>query len=434
MTPDAPTDHTNAPPASAGRAPEVVDVLIVGAGPAGLAAAAFLAGTGAGRVLVLEREAKAGGIPRHCAHSPYGMREYHRVLLGPAYARRLVAEARTAGAEIRTRVTVTALHAGPEIEATCATAGPIRIIARAVLLATGARETPRAPRLIGGTRPAGILNTGALQGIVHLDHLRPFRRPVILGTELVAFSALLTCRQAGIRPVAMIEPEPRPTARWPAALLPRLMGVPLMTDTEIVAIEGRTRVEGVRLRQLSPKAGRTNAIETLLPADGVVLTGGFVPEASLLAGSAIMRDPATGGPEVDEHGRCSLPGYFSAGNLLRAVETGGACYFEGRAVAVAILRALNGQTHDWPSARLTTGAGLRYVMPQRIAGGATPALGRLHLRLSAPAQGLLEIAASGKTLARRQINSLPERRVTLPLPPPGLAAEVRITPRPGPVA
>ena len=139
MTPDAPTDHTNAPPASAGRAPEVVDVLIVGAGPAGLAAAAFLAGTGAGRVLVLEREAKAGGIPRHCAHSPYGMREYHRVLLGPAYARRLVAEARTAGAEIRTRVTVTALHAGPEIEATCATAGPIRIIARAVLLATGAR-------------------------------------------------------------------------------------------------------------------------------------------------------------------------------------------------------------------------------------------------------------------------------------------------------
>ena len=105
MTPDAPTDHTNAPPASAGRAPEVVDVLIVGAGPAGLAAAAFLAGTGAGRVLVLEREAKAGGIPRHCAHSPYGMREYHRVLLGPACRAVTVTRVRISAPAVRASAT-----------------------------------------------------------------------------------------------------------------------------------------------------------------------------------------------------------------------------------------------------------------------------------------------------------------------------------------
>ncbi|MCU0829758.1 MAG: FAD-dependent oxidoreductase, partial [Tabrizicola sp.] len=123
----------------------MAEVLIIGAGPAGLSAATRLAREGV-KVLVLDREPEAGGIPRHCAHSPYGLREFHRLMRGPAYARRLVADALAAGAEIRARTTVIALLPGGQVEITSPD-GPATLTAPAVLLATGVRETSRAARL-----------------------------------------------------------------------------------------------------------------------------------------------------------------------------------------------------------------------------------------------------------------------------------------------
>ncbi|MDX5349215.1 MAG: FAD-dependent oxidoreductase, partial [Paracoccaceae bacterium] len=216
------------------------EIIVVGAGPAGLSAAAALARAGR-RVTVLEREAEAGGIPRHCGHSPYGLREFRRLMSGPAYAARLRDTALAAGATIRTGTTVTALLPGGRVEVTDE-AGPATLSAKAVLLAMGVRETSRAARLIGGEKPGGVINTAALQGLVYLNRQRPFRRPVILGTELVSFSALLTCRHAGIRPVAMVEPGSRITAWGASRWLPRVLGVPLRLQTEIARIRGRTRV------------------------------------------------------------------------------------------------------------------------------------------------------------------------------------------------
>ncbi|WP_211195406.1 NAD(P)/FAD-dependent oxidoreductase [Tabrizicola sp. YIM 78059] len=311
----------------------MTEVIIIGAGPAGLSAAMRLARGGV-RTLVLDREPEPGGIPRHCAHSPYGFREFHRPMFGPAYARRLAAEALAAGAEIRTLTTVTALHPGGRIEIT-SPEGSETLTAPAVLLATGVRETSRAARLIGGEKQAGVLNTGALQGIVHLNHQRPFRRPVILGTELVAFSALLTCREAGIKPVAMLEPGPRITARAPAGWLPWALGVPLRLKTRITQILGRSRVE----RILVDTPDGPDEIET----DGVIITGGFRPDAPLVRASHMELDPASGGPVVDPWGRLTDPAYFAAGNLLRGVETAGWCWAEGQHVAGAIHAALKGQ-------------------------------------------------------------------------------------------
>ncbi len=202
------------------------EVIVVGGGPAGLGAATALARAGR-RVTLLEREAQAGGIPRHCGHYPFGMREFHRLLRGPDYAARLRQAALAAGVTLRDATTVTALRPGGLVEIT-SDAGLESLSARAVLLATGVRETSRAARLIGGEKPGGVMSTGALQGLVYLNGMRPFARPVILGTELVAFSALLTCRHAGIRPVAMIEPGRRITVRQPAQMLARLLGVPIL--------------------------------------------------------------------------------------------------------------------------------------------------------------------------------------------------------------
>lgn len=394
------------------------EVLVVGGGPAGLSAATELARAGR-RVTVLDREAEAGGIPRHCGHYPFGMREFHRLLRGPDYAARLRQAALAAGVTIRTRTTVTALLPGGEVEVTDDT-GPARLSTRAVLLATGVRETSRAARLIGGEKPGGVISTGALQGMVYLNGQQPFRRPVVLGTELVAFSALLTCRHAGIRPLAMIEPGDRPTVRAPAHWLARAMGVPLHLRSDILAIHGRARVEGV---SVSTPDGQLD-----LPADGVIVTGRFRPDAALLRGSHLEVDPASGGPVIDRWGRLSDPAYFAAGNVLRGVETAGWCWSEGRRAARSILAALDGRLPDPGGGRIALAhPALRLAVPQILgpADGNAPH-GRLQIRLDRAVKGRMRLLQGDRVLAEARVDSLPERRLSLPLPPDTGAGPLRL--------
>jgi hypothetical protein len=329
-------------------------------------------------------------------------------MTGPAYARALVARAKAAGVAIHTGVNVTQLLPGPEVAVT-SDAGPSRIAARLVMLATGARESTRAQRMIGGTKPAGILSTGALQALIHEDGLIPFRRPVILGTELVSFSAILTCRLAGIRPIAMIEETGRTTARKPSGLLPFALGIPLLTGTSVAEVEGRDRVTGIRL---------AGAHADRLGADGLIVTGRFRPEAALLPQSHLVRDPGTGGPEVDQFGRCSDPCYFASGNLLRPVETAGWCWAEGRTVGKAMLRTLKGNLAPDPGLRIGSN-GVSALVPQRIAPGTDPALDRLQIRVAVPSRGRLSLKVNGSEVAGRDLRALPERRIVLPLPRPG---------------
>jgi thioredoxin reductase len=384
------------------------EVIVVGAGPAGLAAATELARAGRA-VTVIEREGEAGGIPRHCGHYPFGMREFCRLLRGPDYAARLRGAAQAAGVTIRTRCTVTALLPSGVIEVTD-DAGPATLQARAVLLATGVRETSRAARLIGGEKPGGVMSTGALQGLVYLNGQRPFHRPVILGTELVAFSALLTCRHAGIRPLAMIARGDRIVALSPLILLARAMSVPIRMQTDLQSIHGRTEVTGVTLRG---PAGPEH-----LPADGVIVTGGFRPDTALLRGSHLAVDAASGGPVIDGWGRLSDPAYFAAGNILRGVETAGWCWAEGRRTARAILAALAGRLPAPAGARVVLAhPALRLAVPQVIgASGPDAAHGHLQIRLEQPARGHLCLMQDGRTLTGIRLNSLPERRLRLPLP------------------
>ena len=306
-------------------------VTIIGAGPAGLTAARVLAEAGLRDVLVLERNPQAGGLPRFCAHPGWGMLDMHRFWNGPRYASELVR--RAAGAEIATDVTVTALHEGGRVEVSTG-AGLEVIESRVVLLATGIRELPRGPRLVSGARPWGVTTTGAFQEMVQAGQI-PFHRPVVIGSELVAFSALLTARHAGIRPVAMIEPGARILARRPGDWVARhVLGVPVRTGTELVEILGMDRVEAVVLE--------CGGQREILPCDGVIFTGNFVPEAYLPRRAGLVIDSGTGGPAIDNFFRCSDAAYFAAGNLLRPVEHSGVAAGEGAAAAGFILRALQG--------------------------------------------------------------------------------------------
>jgi NADPH-dependent 2,4-dienoyl-CoA reductase/sulfur reductase-like enzyme len=389
---------------------ETVDVAVIGAGPSGIAAALSLRKAGIARLIVIDREGEAGGVPRHCGHPPFGLAEFSRLMTGPAYARRLASEAAAAGIDVRTRTTVRRLGGDGELALTDPARGEWTLEARRVLLATGARETPRAARRVSGGRPLGILTTGALQSFIYLHRRVPFRRPVVIGTELVSFSALLTCRRAGIRPLAMIEENGSPTASSLCAAYARWHGIAMRYRTRLAEICGGERVEAVIVENAS---GAREAIA----CDGVLFTGQFVPAAELVRASPLDLDPATGGPAVDQHGRLSDPAYFAAGNLLRAVETSAWCYREGREAGRLIAEDLRGGLAGGErSIAIERGAGLKYVMPQRIAGGANGYGHRaLQLRVDRPVRGRLVVEADDRTVWSRPITLKPERRFLLPL-------------------
>lgn len=335
---------------------ERCDVAVIGAGPAGLGAATALRKAGIERVVVLDREAAAGGIPRQCGHPPFGLREFKRPMTGPNYARQLVATALQAGIDLRLNHTVTALEPGGSLSI-ASPKGIKKLSAQRVLFATGARETPRSARLVSGERGLGICNTGTLQSMFYLKGMIPFRRPVIVGSEIVSFSALSTCRKAGIRPVAMLEESERAMLRWPFHEACHFFALPLLLATQVVAILGRQRVEAV---QISDGRGRLSEIA----CDGILFTGQFIPEANLARLSHLTLDDATGSPVTDASGRCSDPAYYAAGNVVQPrsaeatslhvpfyykadhlpqpVKVAGQCWQEGRQAAQRMVRDLQG--------------------------------------------------------------------------------------------
>jgi len=392
-------------------------VAIIGGGPSGLALAAELAALGVDNVVVLERESVGGGIPRHCGHSPFGFREFHRMLSGPEYARRLVARAEHSAAVLRTGVTVTRIEAGCRLTLST-TDGSENLQAEKVVLCTGNRETARAPRLVSGSRPPGITTTGALQSLVYLKQRQPFRRPIIVGSELVSFSALLTCRHAGIRPLAMIEEREDVTAWRAAALLPRLLGTRLLLNTTLQAIHGQERVEAVDLR------GR-NGERMQLACDGVIFSGKFVAESSLVKPSHLEMDAGSGGPRVDQFGRCSDSDYYACGNLLHPVDTAGWCWAEGRNLAANVAASLDGRLEPSQHELIiqSDSSAIRYLTPQVIALPAGKSMHvvaarqrRLQIRLEHDSTGRLSLNDGQHELSASHIRARRERRVLLPLP------------------
>ena len=288
------------------------DVIIVGGGPTGLSAARRLTDLGIREVVVLEREAEAGGIPRHCGHLGFGWQSHRRLWSGPRFAEELRKSAK--GLDVRTATTVIELGKDGQLRVQGST-GITEMKGKHVLIATGTRETPRAPRFVGGSRPQGVMNTGALQQHVYIYHNKPFERPVIIGSELVSFSALLTCRHLGIRPVAMIEENPRISAQRPGGLIARFaFGVPVRTSTRLISIEGRKNVEAVEIERRGKREHIT--------CDGVIFTGHFRPETALFP---------TGLPSEK---------FSVSGNAAGPLKTSGKCWLQGGAAAQDIARRL----------------------------------------------------------------------------------------------
>jgi thioredoxin reductase len=279
---------------------------------------------------LLEREAEAGGAPRHCGHLGFGMREFGRVQTGPRYAERL--RNLTNRLDVRCNHAVTNLAPGGVVEVS-SPLGTYHIEADRVLVATGIYEKSSAARLTPGGRPFGILTTGALQRFAYFYGSIPCRAPIVVGTEIVAYSTILTLRHFGAKPVAFIDTSRQLRTSGFVAFGARLIfGVPSFTSTRIVSIEGERQVTGVTVE--GPRGKRT------VPCDGVVFSGDWVPETTLIRASRLALDPKTHGPVIDDDFRTQDPQIFAAGNVLRTARSAGTCALEGRAAARTIIADL----------------------------------------------------------------------------------------------
>lgn len=340
------------------------DVLIVGAGPAGLAAAVELRRLGAGKVLVVDRERQAGGIPRHCIHVGFGIRDLRRFMTGPAYAGRYVRLAEQRGVDIETETSVTGWRDHMHLAAT-SPRGLMEVKAKAVLLATGCRERPRAARLIPGSRPAGVFTSGMVQNLVYLHHQRVGRRAVVVGAEHVSFSAVLILKDAGAAVVAIVTDLPVDQSFFQYKLISAYRyRVPIYTNLRVTRILGRRRVEAVEVT--SELDGSVRQIE----CDTVVFTGDWIPDNELAFHGGLEIDPGTRGPRVNLRLQTSVKGVFAAGNLIHAAETADVAALSGRYAARYVGDyLLNG---DWPGTTavpIECREPIEWVSPNMIAPG-----------------------------------------------------------------
>jgi thioredoxin reductase len=290
-------------------------VVIIGGGPAGLSAAIELRRSEVRHVALYEREQQAGGIPRHTNHLGFGVRDLHRMMSGPRYARTLTALAARVGVELYIGTPVFSLD---------------DLDADAVVLATGVRERPRPARLVPGDRPAGILTTGSLQQLAIAGY-QVGTRAVIVGAEHVSFSAIFTLAHAGCRTAAMVTPLPRHQSYKALKLAASsVRRIPVLTGVDIAEIVGRRRVERVVLTD-----GRR------IDCDTVVFTGDWIPDNELARRSGLTMDPSIKGPAVDSNFRTSRDNVFAIGNLVHRVAAADRCALDGRAVAAVVVRSIS---------------------------------------------------------------------------------------------
>lgn len=341
-------------------------------------------------------------------------------MTGPAYALRWADAAVHAGATLRTGVTVTG-WSGPARQSTgtgplavdvTSSAGLERITARAVVLATGARERPRSARLVPGTRPAGVFTTGELQRTVHVHHRPVGRRAVVVGAESVSYWAVRTLREAGVEVVAMVTELPYHQGSPAVALDTRLRhGVPLLVGARVSELLGRGRLSGVALR-------RADGRSTTVACDTVVFTGDWIPDHELARRGGITLDAGTRGPAVDGSFRTDRAGVFGIGNVLHGVEPASTAAREGLLAAAPVLRHLTGGARPAAWVPLQVDAPLLWVAPNRI-DPADPrgATGGFTLRTESRLGPLssLVVSRGGRVLHRRRLvrGAVPNRTLRL---------------------
>jgi thioredoxin reductase len=396
-----------------------VDVIIIGSGPAGLHAAIELRRHGIA-ALIMERDSQPGGVPRWCHHHTFPCRVKKRLFDGPGYVKAWLAEA--VGIPIWTETTVLRVDSlQPAVEYT-SPRGPGRIEARAILLATGARESHRHQRLVAGDRTPGVHTTASLFQSLYMYGKLPGKRFVVYGSEDVSYSCLHTILSHGGKVAAVLEPS-RHQRSWKPVnwYYERMRSIPHHFNVRDLAIQGAARVE-----EVSFESNR-------IACDAIVFTGGFTPNAELVRQSDWVFNVNTRGPSINQRFQLSVPWAFAAGNCLRGVVSGDEAALEGRLSAASIASYLSREAAAGDETPLVVEPPLAYCCPDRLAAG-RDGLRRIALW---PKQHLanFDVAAtqSDRVLWSRHFgHAHPGRRIFVPLDALAVkgAAPVRFTVQP----
>lgn len=351
------------------EATESHDVVVIGGGPAGLAAALGARRAGAGKVLLVERDRTLGGILNQCVHDGFGLFLYNESISGPEYAERLIEDVVREPVKVETGAMVLDLTPDRVLRIN-SRAGYRLVQAGSVVLAMGCRERTREMIEIPGTRPAGIFTAGSAQNLVNLQNLRIGNEAVILGSGDIGLimARRLTFEGVAVKGVFEIMP-------WASGLERNVrqclmdFGIPLELRSTVVEVRGRDRVESVVVAKVDDGLAPVAGTESVIPCDTLLLSVGLIPENELSKRAGVELSPLTGGAVVDEKLMTSVPGVFSCGNVLHIHDVADWASFEGSAAGESAARYAAGERATRARVRISAGPNVKYALPQRLTAG-----------------------------------------------------------------
>jgi thioredoxin reductase len=385
---------------------EEADVIIVGGGPAGLAAAISAKQHGAHHVIVIDRNQWIGGILPQCIHDGFGVEEMGISLTGPEYAERYIELAQSQGIVFLIETMVLQISKTLEIIAVNKN-GIHQLKAKAIVLATGCREKTRWYAMIPGTRPSGIYTAGVAQALINLYNIMPGKKVVILGSGDVGLIIARRLKFEGAQVMGVVELLPY------ASGLPRNIvqclddyDIPLFLNHTVTAIEGKDRLEQVTIQQVDETMNHISGTEKKIPCDTLLLSLGLIPENELAKSIGMKIDLRTGGPSVNQQLETTVPGVFSCGNCLQVYDTVDMLSLDakkaGEYAAVHCIKKQKQEITKTGKKELCVlpGNGVRYIVPQRIT-----TIGIVHftLRVDKPRDAVnLRLTAGKKELGKKK--------------------------------
>ena len=344
-----------------------VDVLVIGSGPAGLAAAIAAREAGVENLLVLEREHTSGGILRQCIHNGFGLHRFKEELTGPEYAQRDIDRARELNIPIQCDTTVLSVDGERRVTCVSAAHGLQTIEAGAIVLAMGCRERPRGALGIPGTRCAGIYSAGTAQKFVNMEGFMPGKRVVILGSGDIGLIMARRMTLQGAKVLACVELMP-----YSSGLNRNIVqclndyDIPLYLNHTVTDIQGRERLSGVTVSKVDENRRPIPGTEMHFDCDTLLLSVGLIPENELSALAGVELSPLTSGATVDDQLQTSVPGIFACGNVLHVHDLVDHVSRESFKAGHAAAAYARGEKNTAPTARVLDGEGVRGVVPQRI--------------------------------------------------------------------